>query len=118
MESGGSGSGFVRGAAREKKKGKSADESSVAAVAGEPGGGGGGGNPRKFVSSLEREGGHLPCCRGIWGSPRAELPPYLPFLWFPALVEPARPCIWVQALPHQFLDGARQEVSFPHGSVQ
>lgn len=44
----------VRGAGREKKKGKNADESSVAAVAGEPGGSGGGGKPRKFVSNVER----------------------------------------------------------------
>lgn len=75
MESGGSGS--VRGAGREKKKGKNADDSSVAAVAGEPGGSGGG-KPRKFVSSVEREGGHLPYCRGIWGNSWAELP-YLLF---------------------------------------
>ncbi|KAG8133023.1 hypothetical protein E2320_010843, partial [Naja naja] len=48
MESSGSASGSVRGAGREKKKGKNADEPSVAAVAGEPGGSGGGGKPRKF----------------------------------------------------------------------
>uniref|UniRef100_A0A2D4M695 GBD/FH3 domain-containing protein n=1 Tax=Micrurus spixii TaxID=129469 RepID=A0A2D4M695_9SAUR len=47
MESGGSASGSVRGAGREKKKGKNTDEPSVAAVAGEPGGSGGG-KPRKF----------------------------------------------------------------------
>ncbi|ETE59833.1 Protein diaphanous-like 1, partial [Ophiophagus hannah] len=47
--SGGSASGSVRGAGREKKKGKNADEPSVAAVAGEPGGSSvGGGKPRKF----------------------------------------------------------------------